>query len=82
MPTQLQQKGSGHATVITSGYTVPLIGIPADATQETCDRCGRSDHLSEVWLRFDGRFWCWHCRIFVQLDAVVPDFHRLPSVIR
>lgn len=36
-----------HAIVTRDGFEVPLIGIPKDATEEKCEKCGASVHLSK-----------------------------------
>ena len=37
-----------HAEVKMGEYTVPLIGVPVDATKETCSICHKEYHLTEV----------------------------------
>lgn len=49
-----------HATVRVGGYTLPLIGVPARATDERCDRCRKLFYILEV--HFTGRqFLCAGC---------------------
>lgn len=50
-----------HATVKLGEYTVPLIGIPHDATQQKCKRCRKSFHLSEIILDEKGAPLCRQC---------------------
>jgi hypothetical protein len=46
-----------YATVKLGEYTVPLLGIPQEATEEVCSKCGRTRHLTDI--SFDGkRFLC------------------------
>lgn len=45
---------SNHATVMRDGYEVPLIGIPATATEEKCDCCGDIVHLKDAVVTNDG----------------------------
>lgn len=42
-----------HATVQREGYTVPLIGIPADAVLEECDCCHEKFGMAK--LAFNGK---------------------------
>lgn len=49
-----------HAYVKIDGFSVPMIGVPADATDGRCDNCGRSVHFQE--LVYDGRFLCRTCQ--------------------
>lgn len=49
-----------HATFHCGGKLLPLIGVPAGATAERCDRCGRLCHLSRVLL-CEGGFTCVLC---------------------
>lgn len=51
-----------HATVRLSEYEVPLIGVPASATQEKCADCGKLFHLSEIELDLNGRHLCPVCK--------------------
>lgn len=60
-----------HATVRIAGYDLPLIGIASSATEEKCDGCKRTYHLSEVRLDDRGRFMCWSCRMKEQLKMKV-----------
>ena len=39
-----------YATVPAGEYMVPLIGIPASATQERCVKCKKLVHLTEINL--------------------------------
>ena len=41
---------SNHATVQRDGYTVPLIGVPPEATTDHCDLCGDVFGLSQLEL--------------------------------
>ena len=43
---------SKYAMVKLGDYTVPLIGISPEATQDKCDGCGKITHISE--LSFEG----------------------------
>ena len=50
-----------YATVPRDGYSVPLIGIPANSVEERCDLCGDIRALREIELQ--GRqFLCAKCR--------------------
>jgi hypothetical protein len=51
-----------HATVRIAGYNLPLIGIGQEATEEQCDGCKQTFHLSEIKIDA-GRFMCWSCRM-------------------
>lgn len=52
---------SDHATVSRDGYTVPLIGIPAAATNSECDLCHDTFHITE--LAWSGsQMLCKRCR--------------------
>jgi hypothetical protein len=55
------QKTNKHATVKIGDYTIPLIGIPTEATDETCQRCGHTMHLSEAQIDQDGKVVCKDC---------------------
>lgn len=37
-----------HATVEVSGFKIPLIGVPSEATLEECDRCHDAYPLTQV----------------------------------
>lgn len=50
-----------HATVKLCEYTVPLIGIAPDATQQECAKCKQSFHLSEITLDEAGQPCCKRC---------------------
>lgn len=50
-----------HATVKVGEYTVPLIGVAPDATQEECAVCKGSFHLTEIALDDEGRPCCNNC---------------------
>jgi len=52
-----------HATVKIGEYTIPLIGIEEDATQQQCSQCKQSFHLSEIKLDQSGEPWCEGCQI-------------------
>lgn len=62
-----------HATVRLGDYQVPLIGIEKSATEEKCDGCRRTFHLSEIKLD-QGRFLCWSCRMKEQLKMKVINY--------
>lgn len=49
-----------HATVMRDGFEVPLIGIPEEAVQDTCDCCGTVIKLPEVYTDGD-QFLCAKC---------------------
>lgn len=36
-----------HATVKIGEYIIPLIGIDPAATEETCDNCGLTAHITQ-----------------------------------
>jgi hypothetical protein len=49
-----------HATVKIGEYTIPLLGIPQDASEQICDQCKLPKHITEV--AFDGKqFICGDC---------------------
>lgn len=50
-----------HAATTRYGYTVPLIGIPANATDEQCSRCKQYVHLREIVLDEHGNPICLKC---------------------
>lgn len=50
-----------YATVRLGEYTVPLIGIPKEATQEKCSRCGSPLHLADTVLDAKGHPCCKSC---------------------
>jgi len=49
-----------HATVKIGDYTIPLIGIPPEATEDKCETCGKLFHLSELAF-VDGKMICKDC---------------------
>lgn len=49
-----------HATVKIDGMDIPLLGLPADATEDQCDHCFKPFHLSELRILRDG-FFCESC---------------------
>lgn len=55
------QPRTQHATVQRDGYTVPLIGIPNDATDSECSMCHDTFHITE--LEWNGtQMLCPKCR--------------------
>jgi len=61
-----------HATVKVGGYEVPLIGVPVDATQQECSRCGKSVYILLAKLDYHGQpicLWCEHLEIMASMDA-------------
>lgn len=50
-----------HASVKLGEYTVPLIGIPVNATQQKCSGCGKEFHLSDITLDKNGNPFCPKC---------------------
>ena len=52
---------SKWATVPVGEYTVPLIGVPPEATQEKCSRCGSLCHLKDIVLDDKGQPCCQTC---------------------
>jgi hypothetical protein len=50
-----------HATVRLGEYTVPLIGVPEDATLETCDTCKKKFNLRVIVLDEHGVPKCPKC---------------------
>jgi hypothetical protein len=52
---------SRHATVRLDGMSIPLIGVPAESTQETCLVCGGSFHLQDMTLNSQGQPRCRAC---------------------
>lgn len=55
-------KPKKHATVRIGEYTVPLIGIPKEATDDECAKCGRFFHLCDLELNEKGKPICLQCR--------------------
>ncbi len=43
-----------HATVRIGEYTVPLIGVPKDATREKCCKCGKKFYIGDMTV--DAKF--------------------------
>jgi formylmethanofuran dehydrogenase subunit E len=56
-PTDWKER---HATVSRDGFEVPLIGIPVEATLETCDCCGETIGLSKSVFT-GGQILCQKC---------------------
>jgi putative endonuclease len=54
-----------HATTKIGEYTIPLIGVPQSATDETCTRCEKSFHLTEIMLDGNGKPYCHACLIVI-----------------
>jgi len=52
---------SAHAIVHVGNYSIPLIGLPVDATLERCDECGKLFNVRQITLE-DGKFICEKCR--------------------
>jgi len=52
---------SEHATVKVGDYTIPLIGVPKDASQQRCEGCKENFHLSEITLDTNGNPMCPGC---------------------
>lgn len=50
-----------HATVHIGEYTIPLIGVPVDATQQECSTCHKKVHLSRIILDQNGQPHCDKC---------------------
>jgi hypothetical protein len=61
-----------HATVKLDGVDIPLIGIPADATEETCQGCGQRGHLSEMTIDEHGQVMCGVCLTTSRSTGTVP----------
>jgi len=57
-----------HATVKIGDFTVPLIGIKKDATQQECVKCKRSFHLSNIILDNKGEP---HCKACIKKEAII-----------
>lgn len=53
---------SEHATVKRGEYTVPLIGIPATATEGECECCHELVHLSKLHMSESGQMLCEKCK--------------------
>lgn len=53
---------SQYATVEREGFTVPLIGIPADAVLDECECCHNVFPIRELMLNADGKaYYCLKC---------------------
>ncbi len=50
-----------NAKVLFHGFSVPLIGLSADATLQECEDCHDEHGLLETKLSFDGHFRCAEC---------------------
>jgi len=61
-----------HATVPFHGHVVPLIGVPASASEEACDYCGHRHPIADIQLHND-RMLCPTCR-----KVVSPTFPAPP----
>ena len=66
-----------HATVKIAGYTIPLIGIAPEATEDKCERCGKLSHLSELAF-VDGQMICKDCNL-TESAAQKPSDPTTPS---
>lgn len=52
-----------HAEVKIGDYTIPLIGIPPEATEYTCDGCHKKLTVEKLELNERGnQFLCEKCR--------------------
>lgn len=51
---------SRHAEVKIGEYTIPLIGIPEDATKDECDLCHKKFYIGDLHLA-GGYFYCEPC---------------------
>ena len=49
-----------HATVKLGEHQIPLIGVPPDATDQKCEKCGKVVHLSDSNLQ-GNKFLCGEC---------------------
>jgi hypothetical protein len=64
-----------HATVKLDGKKIPLIGIPAVATTDTCDICRKTFHISD--LRIDDAYIvCVECQKLAESLAKIIDEER------
>jgi hypothetical protein len=50
-----------HATVRIGEYTVPLIGVPPDASKDKCQVCGLEFYIGDMVLDGAGRTLCQKC---------------------
>lgn len=50
-----------HATVKIDNMEIPLIGIPKENVNETCDHCHKSFHIQDIVLT-DTQFLCKNCQ--------------------
>ena len=47
---------SKHAEIRVAGYTVPLIGLQPDATENRCDECGGKRLIQDLkWTQINKR---------------------------
>lgn len=53
---------SKYATALRDGFTVPLIGIPAEAGAQKCDGCQVEFGMREVEMSESGKMLCAKCR--------------------
>ena len=52
-----------HATVKIGDFTIPLIGIPHDATEAECDLCHDLFHIQSLkWNEAGSQLLCEKCR--------------------
>lgn len=56
-----RRKKTEWATVPVGEYTVPLIGVPKEATQEKCSQCGAPLHIKDTVLNAKGEPCCATC---------------------
>ena len=53
-----------HAEIQVGEYKIPLLGVPADAVEYTCDGCRNTFHILQLQLNTSGnKFLCENCRI-------------------
>ncbi len=50
-----------HATVRIGEYTVPLIGVPKDATRDECSGCKRMFYIGDLIVDGDFKLLCKTC---------------------
>lgn len=61
-----------HAVIRIDGFEIPLIGIVPDATQDKCDRCGRTVQFQSLgWT--DGKLICDNCNKSYQAPMITPS---------
>jgi hypothetical protein len=71
---------SKYATVNIGEFKdIPLIGVPPSATEETCSKCGKPQHLSEMAMDEGGNPVCNDCRKSAFMDQYIREYNANPK---